>query len=303
MLKNILGLFLSFGFQSSAWAGSDAGTPLPSHQIDMRFAHDRSVLRSTPAQTAAYNQRTEDSPKAEFAREAVLDFGSRKVRVYLIAARHENESDTKFIFDSLSKFSVNPKRARLFIESGDNHAAYGGATQVIDLIKRRSPNLAYVIDRDSNRPDSFLNPAMYATYPFAVASRKWEAHGGNVSNMDLAYNFSDEAIEFLSRNVSFNFLLEFLRSTLFSSTFDFREFRTFLPDAFPGNFTTIDLGLFKDSAPDIISAALWTIANNQVYDLVRERYMRHVLFREARDGDVVITHPAHMKHILEPECF
>src|SRR4051812_2304962 len=80
-------LFFVIGL-SSAFAGNqpETSTPLPVYSIDLEFLKDNSVLTGTWEESLEYRKDLSNtSPYPRVSEEAVLDFGDRRVRVYLIA--------------------------------------------------------------------------------------------------------------------------------------------------------------------------------------------------------------------------
>jgi len=292
-------LLLNFAFD----ANGAAPQALTTYKIDLGFLADNSVIRlGTPEETDSYNRDVSDNGKHPvFAEEALLDFGTKKVRAYLIASTHSGDADIKYIEDQIARLSIDTKTTRLFVEQGDPAATGGSAALLEELIHNRATNLEPALERARTNPVSFLNPDFFAKLTFAKVARSWAASGGSVIDFDLATNFHEQAIQFMIANVKADAALRIMREKINNDTFTFSEFQTLLREIYPHQF---DLQMVDSSHDCCATSREWVksfLMDNQIRNLVRERYMKLTLATQLKDGDVILTHPVHMNHILASE--
>lgn len=292
----------SFHFLILFFITAPALAESPAARIDLHFIDHPSVIqRPSPAATDAYVRDVSDPRRhPTFAREVSLDFGDREVRAFLIASRHDGEADLRFIRESLERLGVS-SAATLFIEQGDGFAPDGAVTQLRTLVRERAPGLTNALDEAARKKISFLNPALLAKSPFLLAAREWTARGGHVVNFDATANFSEEAVRFLAKNLGHENALRFLREELHGETLSLTDFRELVARVYGANFTAAEIASFPDCCANMRTWAHEIAADFPLRDRVRERFMRLRLARGLRDGDVIITHPVHMDHLLGNE--
>ena len=272
----------------------------PVYKIDL--SRTSLLTPGTDAESDAYNaDSSNQSAHPVFTEEADLDFGTRLVHVYLIASRHDGDIDVAYVESELRRLKIDPAHSTLFVEQDDPLAADGSTTVLTSLINAHAPTLKPALARATSNPRSILSPIFSAKLTFAQVARHWQSAGGQAFNMDLSQNFSVEALKFLSANLDPEVAPRFLRLELDSETFTFPELQTLMKLVYSPPFAQATVDHLKDCCG---TSRGWTntfLADNQARDLVRERYMRARLASELKDGDVIITHPVHMRHILNAE--
>jgi hypothetical protein len=275
---------------------------LPTYSIDLEFQQKPSlVLKRSPSEIEDYNKWISDpTSNPPFIREVVLDFVLRQVRVFLVGSNHSSSADNDFIRKAVASFNV-VAGATLFIEQGDSYSEGGGASQLLARISRDVPDLVAAVSRARQSRSSILNPDFSRNLVFGVAAREWQALGRDFINFDAASNYSDEATAFLAANLGEGVALRFLRTNLHGETFKVDEFKILIRKSFSGSFGTKSINDFTDCCGNLRELVKWIVDDNQLRNLVRERHMKSVLALSAKDGDVVIAHPAHLNNILAKE--
>ena len=228
-----------------------------------------------------------------FAEPAILDFGNRKVTVHLIGSRHDGMWDSQFIADYLKLHKVDPHLHRLFIEEG-NESQSDSVTRLKSILQS-DPDLVNFLSQIVKRPYSAFRANTQSANPFSDLADVWTAHGGVWTNMDLADNYDHDALALLRTSLTH----------LDANYFLLYRFQYILQDLEMENFGKL-LKLVNPSASDTPEAPLSPReihfdVRRQIFDLARERCMRMTLFKNIKDGDVVVTHPQHMHAILRPE--
>ena len=256
----------------------------------------------TDAERGAYNaDSSNQAAHPVFTEEADLDFGSRIAHVYLIALRHDGDKDVLYVESELRRLGIDPAKSTIFVEQGDPLATDGSTTILTSLITTRAPSLKPALFRATNNPRSILSPVFGAKLTFAQVVRYWKNMGGSAVNMDLSQNFAVDAIQFLKRNLEAEAAARFLRLELDAETFTFPELQILIKLVYSPPFVSANVDRLNDCCG---TSRGWTntfLADNQARDLTRERYMRATLASRIKDGDVIITHPVHMRHLLNPE--
>ena len=219
-------------------------------------------------------------------------------QLIFIECPHNNEEDLAFILKAMESYSADKT---LFVEQGSPRQKDYYLARIKEIAKN-DPRIEWDFQEDL----SIWEDLMAIDDPFAKASDHIITKvRGNVVNMDPAASLSQETIDYFLQECTREFALEMIYDAVKYVCYDPQNTAPRIMKALLPQF-------YEEDIEWACWQLHWTYRNRdrkwerddetrKRKTFLRERYMRLMLEKYAKDGDYVLCHPHHAQKIIKPK--
>lgn len=228
-------------------------------------------------------------------------FPERQAVATVISCHHLKHLEG-YMLDQVRKLAPTPSTT-LFVEQSSTPQSPDSLQSQLKAIAQLDPIVAEDFKKRAVVRSWSIFDKKFWNQTYGLVADTWINMGGTVVNMDSASNISPDAIQFMTQEAGTEFAIELVYSILTGACADLpKSAPQILKHIFPSvprEFLAKQCEYLYDSL--VVNQKHVSgvgIKTDRQRDQIREKYMRHVLEDQLKDGDVVLANPNHIKAII-----